>query len=302
MTDLHPITRWQAWQMAARPSTLPAAVAPVIVGAALATRDGTFRPLITLAALTGALLLQIGVNLANDYFDFRAGIDAGERKGPIRVTQSGLIPPAHVRLAMIGVLVLAALIGVYLVLAGGWPILLIGLASLAAVLIYSSGPFPLASHGLGDLAVFLFFGPAAVWGTYLAQARYLPWPIALAALPPGFLITAILVVNNLRDIDSDQVAGKRTLAVRIGRRGSLIEYTLLIAAAYAVPVIGWLVGGYSVAATLPLVTTPLALPLIATLRDRPDDGPAMNHALAGTARLALLACLAFGVGLLVPAG
>ncbi len=302
MTDLSSISRWQAWKMAARPRTLPAAVSPVIVGTALAVRDGAFQPLAALAALVGALLLQIGVNLANDYFDFHAGIDAGARKGPIRVTQSGLIPPAQVRLAMLGVLTLAALIGVYLIAVGGWPILLIGLASLAAALAYSGGPYPLASHGLGDLAVFLFFGPAAVWGTYLAQAKALPWPVLLAALPPGFLVTAILVVNNLRDLESDAAAGKRTLAVRLGRRGSLLEYTLLIAAAYAVPVIGWLAGGYGVGAALPLITAPLAMPLIAALRDSPDDGPVMNRALAGTARLALLASLIFGAGLLVPAG
>jgi 1,4-dihydroxy-2-naphthoate octaprenyltransferase len=291
------ITRGRAWLLAARPKTLPAALSPVIVGAAAAAGDGAFALLPALAALAGALLLQIGVNLANDYFDYHSGIDTAERKGPLRVTQAGLIPPAQVRAAMAATFAAATLVGVYLVARGGVPILAVGVASILSALAYSGGPWPLASHGVADLFVFVFFGPVAVCGTYFVQAGSLSWAPALASIGPGLLITAILVVNNLRDIDTDARAGKRTLAVRLGARGALGEYVVLLAGAFlAAPLL--LAGGVRGAAILlPLLALPLALPLVRTLATRREDGPAMNAALAGTARLTLVYCLLLAVGL-----
>ena len=227
------VTPTQAWVLASRPKTLPAAVSPVVVGAALAAADGRFVVGPALACLAAALLLQIGSNLANDYFDHIKGADTAERIGPLRVTAGGLLSPATVRNGMIAVFGLAALIGVYLILVGGWPILLVGVAAIAAAVAYTGGPKPFGYMGLGDIAVFVFFGLVAVVGTYYVQALTITPASIIASLPMGALITAILVVNNLRDIDTDRQAGKHTLAVRFGRRGARLEYTLLLAAAYS---------------------------------------------------------------------
>jgi 1,4-dihydroxy-2-naphthoate octaprenyltransferase len=269
----------------------------VVVGAAAAAGDGAFAAAPALAALAGALLLQVGVNLANDYFDFCGGIDAPDRKGPIRVTQSGLIPPEQVRLGMILALAAAALVGVYLVGRGGLPILAVGVASILAALAYSGGPWPLASHGVADLFVFVFFGPVAVCGTYYVQARSVSGAAAAASVAPGLLITAILVVNNLRDIATDARAGKRTLAVRLGVRGALIEYAALLGLPFLLPPAFLAAGVRGPLILLPLLALPLAPPLVRTLSARHEDGPAMNAALAGTARLALIYCVLLAVGL-----
>ena len=213
-----PITRSQAWILAMRPKTLPAAAAPVVVGAALAFADGRFDLLPALAAALGALLLQILSNFANDYSDYFRGADTTERIGPVRVTSSGLISPSQLRLGMIVVIALAVLVGLYLVWVGGWPILVAGVAAILAALAYTGGPFPFGYHGLGELFVFLFFGIVAVCGTYFVQAHNVTWGVLVAAVPVGLLVTAILVVNNYRDIDTDRRAGKRTLAVRLGRQ------------------------------------------------------------------------------------
>lgn len=293
----HGISRGRAWVLAARPKTLPAALSPVIVGTAAAAGDGAFAALPALAALAGALLLQIGVNLANDYFDYRGGVDTAARKGPLRVTQSGLIPPGQVRAAMAGTFAAAALVGVYLVARGGWPILAVGVASILSALAYSGGPWPLASHGVADLFVFAFFGPVAVCGTYFVQAGAVTATPAAASIGPGLLITAILVVNNLRDIETDARAGKRTLAVRLGPRGALAQYVLLLAGSFLAPPLLFAGGIRGGAVLLPLLSAPLALPLVRTLATRREDGPAMNAALAGTARLTLAYCLLLAVGL-----
>jgi 1,4-dihydroxy-2-naphthoate octaprenyltransferase len=291
------IPRRRAWLLAARPKTLPAAVAPVAVGAATALGDGAFAALPALAALAGALLLQIGVNLANDYFDFHRGIDSPDRKGPLRVTQAGLIAPEQVRRGMIATFAAAALVGAFLVVRGGTPILAVGIASILSALAYSGGPWPLASLGVADLFVFVFFGPVAACGTYFVQAGSVSGTAAAASVAPGLLITAILVVNNLRDIATDEKAGKRTLAVRLGVRGSLAEYLLLIAGAHCVPILLFISGMRGPLILLPLLSLPLAIPLVKTLATRHEDGPAMNAALAGTARLALAHSLIFAVGL-----
>ncbi len=284
------------WVLAIRPKTLPAALCPVIVGTAMALADKEFKYLPALAALAGALLLQIGVNLANDYFDYIKGIDTPERLGPIRVTHSGLIPPSYVKSAMVITFGFVALIGIYLVMVGGWPILIAGTASILAALAYSGGPYPLASHGLGDLFVFIFFGLVGVCGTYYVQSLRLTLLVLLTAVPVGLLITAILVVNNLRDILTDSGAGKNTLAVRIGTRGARIEYVLLLAGAYAVPIILFILCRVSIPALLPLISLPMARPLSRSICRK--EGRVLNKGLAGTARLALVFSLLFSIGLI----
>ncbi len=226
------------WILAIRPKTLPAAAAPVLVGVALAVNLGGFQPLPALAALAGALLIQIATNLANDYFDFMKGADTEERVGPVRVTQAGLISPGAVRAAMLLTLLGALLIGVYLVRVAGPPILWVGLVSLICAVAYTGGPFPLAYHGLGDVFVFVFFGLVAVSGTvYVQMLEWLPQAI-WAGAGVGAVSTSLLVVNNLRDIETDRRAGKRTLAVRLGVSGTQVQYTLLWAFAVAVPIVG----------------------------------------------------------------
>ena len=224
-----------AWVLASRPKTLPAASAPVLVGAATAYAAHAFRPWPALAALAGALLIQIGTNLANDYFDFRHGADTHERVGPVRVTQAGLLAPAAVLRGAWAAFALAALAGAYLTAVAGWPVVAIGTLAVAAGLAYTAGPFPLGYHGLGELFVFVFFGLVAVGGTHFVQAQSLPASAVWAGVPMGMLAAAILVVNNLRDVATDRAAGKRTLAVRLGARAARVEYLVLLAAAFATP-------------------------------------------------------------------
>lgn len=297
------LTRRQAWWLAIRPRTLPAAIGPVLVGVGLAIGDGVFSLWPALAALAGALLLQIASNLANDYYDFVKGYDQPDRKGPTRVALSGLISLRELRLGLILVLLVTAAIGLYLISVGGWPILAVGVAAIIASVAYSGGPFPLSANGLGDLFVFVFFGLAAVVGTYYVQALAVTPLVWLASLPPGLLITAILVVNNLRDIETDARVGKRTLAVRLGARGARGEYTLLLAGAYAVPLALLLTapvrGAFSPAdllVVLPWLTLPEAMRLRRIVYTA-TDGPTMNQALAGTARLSLWFGMLFAVGL-----
>lgn len=288
------ISRAQAWVLAARPKTLPAAVVPVLLGSAVAAADGVFAALPAFVAMLCALLIQIGTNLANDYFDFIKGADSGERLGPVRVTQSGLIPPPTVRAAMIGVFAVTFLLGLYLVWIGGWPILLIGLASIFFAVTYTAGPFPLAYNGLGDLFVFLFFGVVAVTGTYYVQALAWSADALVASLPVGAISTAILVVNNYRDIDTDRTANKRTMAVRMGRAATRAEYRLLLLVAYVVPVMQVLRGEH-VALLLPLLSFPLAARILRIV-GRSTDGAALNGALAGTGQLLAVYGILYSAG------
>ena len=284
-----------AWVLAVRPRTLPVAVAPVLVGSALALADGRFAPVPALAAALGALLLQIGANLANDVFDFEKGADTETRLGPPRAAQLGLLSPRALRAATALVFALAGLVGAWLVAIGGWPIALLGAASIAAGLAYTGGPWPLGYHGLGDAAVFLFFGVAAVCGTYWVQALSLSLPVVVASFAPGALATAILVVNNLRDVDTDTTAGKRTLAVRFGAGFARAEYLALVALAYAVPAGLWLAGAASAAVLLPWLTLPWALTL--SRRVARESAGALNELLAATAQLELAFSTLFAVGL-----
>lgn len=292
------ISIFRAWVMAARPKTLPAAVAPVVVGTGLAIHDGAFALLPALAALAGALLFQIGVNFANDYFDYVKGIDTADRLGPPRVTASGLLSPEELRLGLAAVLGMALLVGVYLVSVGGWPVVIIGLASIPAILAYSGGPYPLASHGLGDLFVFIFFGLVGVCGTYYVQALALTPTAVFAAVPVGAMITAILVVNNLRDIDTDRKAGKRTLAVMVGPAATRAEYAALVAVAYLVPGLLWASGAFPVWVILPWGSLTLAWRAVEAIY-RAADGPAFNRLLADTARLSLIFSLLFAAGVVL---
>ena len=287
-----------AWLLAARPKTLPAAIAPVLVGTAMAIADKQFAWLPAAAALTVALLLQIGVNLANDYFDYVKGIDTQDRLGPPRVTQSGLIPAKQVKAGMLIAIILSVIPGLYLASVGGWPVIMIGLFSFAAALAYSGGPFPLASHGLGDLFVFIFFGLVAVCGTYYVQALHLTRMVLLMGVVEGLLITAILVVNNLRDIDTDRQTGKRTLAVIIGERGSRVEYLLLLCAVYTIPIFLWLGSRSSAWIILPIVSLPPALALMRRVWSGPD-AVTLNQVLANTAKLALVYSLLLSIGLIL---
>ncbi len=292
------ISRVQAWILAARPKTLPAAIAPVLVGSAVAHAEGVFAPGLAVIALTCALLIQIATNLANDYFDFIKGADTEHRIGPVRVVQSGLIPPRTVRNVMFVLLGVTFLLGLYLVSVAGWPILLIGIASLLCAVLYTAGPFPLAYIGLGDVFVFLFFGVAAVTGTHFVQARYWSMDALLASIPIGAISTAILVVNNYRDIDTDKITGKYTLAVRIGKKATRVEYTALLVIAFALPV-AQVISGAPMLYNLTVLAAPLACGTTYAVYTK-IDGQSLNKALAGTGRLlaafALLysAAIAFG--------
>ncbi|MGW8264778.1 MAG: 1,4-dihydroxy-2-naphthoate polyprenyltransferase [Longimicrobiales bacterium] len=293
------MTRAGAWLLAARPRTLTAAAAPVLLGTGLAAGRNAFQPLPALAALFGALLIQIGTNLANDYYDHVRGGDTEERVGPIRVTQAGLIPPDRVRNAAYLVLGLALLLGFYLVWVGGWPIALIGLASLVCAVAYTGGPYPLAYHGLGDLFVFLFFGLAAVGGTVWVQTLFFGPDVLLAGAGMGAMSTAILVVNNLRDLETDALAGKNTMAVWLGHEGTKFELLLLVLMGFGAPLVGLAFYGWSPWVLLSFgAIFSLQAPARAVASHAPGDDPrALIPPLAGTARAAGLYGVLLGLGL-----
>ncbi len=283
------------WVMAARLRTLPAAIAPVLVGTAVAVQRGIFRPGPFAAALLGALFIQIGTNLANDYSDAKRGADAEDRVGPVRVTAGGLVPPRQVLMATYVTFGLAVVCGLYLVSAAGVELLFVGIASIAAGVLYTGGPKPYGYEGLGEIFVFVFFGIVAVTGSTFAQLEEWPWESFVLAVPIGLLASAILVVNNVRDIDSDRRAGKRTLAVRLGRERGRTIYALMIYLAYLVAPLPWLLGSLSPWLLLPWLTLPLAVQLVRKVR-RHADGPTLNDALAKTGMLQL------AFGLLLAAG
>ncbi len=304
--------RLRAWLVAARPQTLPAAAAPVIVGTAVAIEAGVFAPLPALIAFIGAALIQIGTNFANDYYDAKKGADTDDREGFTRVTQAGLIEPPQVRRATVATFGLAILAGTYLVYVGGVPILVIGLVSVFCGWAYTGGPYPLGYHGLGDLFVFVFFGLVAVVGTFYVQAAAVladpftttipPGTVTteavLASLPIAGLSTAILVVNNIRDRETDAVAGKRTLAVVLGYRLSRLEYVSLLALAYLTPIGFWFGLEYGPTVMAPLLSLPYAAVLARTVCTQ-TDGTALNPALEGTGKLLALYAVLFAAGVVV---
>ena len=286
------------WLVAARVRTLPAAVAPVLVGTALGTVDGTLRPLAFVAALVGAILIQVGTNLSNDYSDARRGADTEDRLGPVRVTAGGLVPPRQVLVATYVTFGLAVLVGLYLVTVAGWELLAVGAASILAGVLYTGGPRPYGYEGLGELFVFLFFGVVAVTGSYFVQDERLPWQAFALAVPVGLLAAAILLVNNIRDLETDRRAGKVTLAVRLGRERARVLYAVMIAGAYLTAPVTWLAGSLSAWLLLPLCTAPLAVPLVRTVASR-TDGPSLNAALARTGMLQLAFCVLLSAGILL---
>ena len=285
------------WLMAARPRTLPAAVAPVLVGTALAATGDTFKPLTFVAALVGALFIQVGTNLSNDYSDARRGADTEDRLGPVRVTAGGLVPPRQVLIATYVAFGVAVLAGVYLIATAGWELLLVGAASILAGVLYTGGPRPYGYEGLGEVFVFLFFGVVAVAGSYFAQTEELDWEALVLAVPVGLLAAAILVVNNVRDLETDRRAGKRTLAVRLGRERARGLFAAMVAGAFLSAPLPWLLGSLSPWLLLSWIAAPLAVPLVRVVRTR-TDGPSLNRALAGTGRLQLAFCVLLSAGLL----
>lgn len=294
-----PRTKARAWLLAIRPATLPAAIGPVLVGLGVALGMDVFRPLPAIGALAVALLLQIASNLANDLFDFRSGADTADRLGPPRAAALGLLSQRELAAGTAVVVGTAALVGLYLVSVGGLVLLVIGGLAILSAVAYTGGPWPYGYHGLGEVFVFVFFGVVAVTGTtYLQTLALEPFAIA-AAIPVGALITAILVVNNLRDIETDRAAGKRTLAVVIGPRNTILEYTALLVVAYLVPLVLVVVGGISPAVLVSLVSIPLARPLLVVIRSE-GDPRRLNAVLKGTARLSLAFSVLFALGLSVP--
>lgn len=288
------MTTVATWIAAARLRTLPAAVVPVGVGTACAAATGRVAWGPALAALGGALAIQIGTNFANDVFDAERGADGPDRVGPLRAVSAGLISPRAMKRAMALAFAVATALGGYLAWAAGWPVIAIGVASIASGIAYTGGPWPLGYHGLGDVFVMIFFGFVAVCGTAFVQLGHVPGLAIVAAIPVGALATAIIVVNNVRDRATDVRAGKRTLAVRFGRRAALAEYAALLAIAYAVP-LGLTVHGARWA-WLPLISAPLALIRLRAVVAA-ADGPAYNRCLAATAQLLLAHGALFALGL-----
>jgi 1,4-dihydroxy-2-naphthoate octaprenyltransferase len=284
-----------AWWLAIRPATLTASAAPVLVGTGAAWADGMFALGPALAALVGASLLQVGANFANDVFDFERGADNADRLGPQRATQQGWISAAQMKRAMWLAFAGAAAVGLYLTWVAGWPVLALGLLSIAAAYLYTGGPKPYGYLGLGDLSVFVFFGPGAVAGTYFVQALSVSPLALLASIPIGALATAILVVNNLRDIETDARAGKHTLAVRLGDGPTRSYYLLLLIVAYAVPLLLWWRDLADAWVLLPWLSLPLALQLARRMRH--ERGLALNGCLVRTAHLEVVFGLLFALGL-----
>lgn len=286
------------WVMASRPKTLWAAVAPVIMGSAMAYGVGGFHWLSALMAALGAVMIQIGTNFANDYFDFKKGSDRQDRLGPTRATQAGLVTPTAMKKAIVVAFTIAILIGCYLVWCGGWPIVGIGLFSILFGLLYTAGPFPLGYNGLGDIFVLIFFGPVAVGGTFYVQTLKIEPGVLLIGLAPGLFSIAILTVNNLRDLSSDRASGKKTLPVRFGASFARWEYTLSIIVASLLPLLMYLMNGTHRYASLTILLPLLAAPSIRKVFALVDSAE-LNEVLATTGKLLLLYSLVFASGWLL---
>jgi 1,4-dihydroxy-2-naphthoate octaprenyltransferase len=295
------VGNFRIWVMAARPRTLPAAIAPVLVGTATAVQaSGEIRVGAFIAALVGSIFIQIGTNLANDYSDARRGADTADRLGPVRVTSSGLVAPRRVLVATWVAFAVAVTVGIYLATVAGVVILIVGAASILAGVLYTGGPRPYGYEGLGELFVFLFFGLVAVNGSYYVQLERLDWlPFGLS-LAVGFLATAILVVNNVRDLETDRRAGKMTLAARLGRQRTRSLYALLIVAAFAALPITLLAASGPAWGLLALLAAPLVRRPLSAVMTR-TDGPSLNGALAGTGALLAALSVLLATGLLIAA-
>ena len=288
----------QIWLIASRPRTLPAAVAPVLVGTALAWTVGPLDWVAFVAAALGALFIQVGTNLSNDYSDARRGADTEDRLGPVRVTAGGLVPPKQVLFATYASFGMAVLCGIYLIIIAGPVLLLIGAASILAGVLYTGGPRPYGYEGFGEVFVFTFFGIVAVTGSYFVQRQALEWEAFVLAVPVGLLASAILVVNNVRDLETDRRAGKKTLAVRLGRANTRRLFAVMVALAYPTALIPTLVGSLNAWPVLVVLTIPIAVALVKTVASH-TDGPTLNSALARSGLLELAFCLLLTIGLLL---
>jgi 1,4-dihydroxy-2-naphthoate polyprenyltransferase len=285
------------WLSATRPRTLPAAVAPVLVGSAFAWHDGAFIAPAAIACLGFALLIQIGTNFANDYYDFVKGADTAERVGPRRAVAAGLVQPAAMKAAMAGVFVAAFLVGLSLLNYGGWPLLIIGVASIVCGIAYTGGPYPLGYNGLGDVFVFIFFGLVAVCATYFVQAGGVSGDVVLASIAVGLLAANILVVNNYRDVETDTKAGKRTLVVRFGRSAARVQFGVSLFVAFTIPV-HLLMRGFEPVVLLPVAIAPMAFRQVRRLAEA--QGPAELIVLLGdTGKLLALYAVLLSVGVVV---
>lgn len=270
--------------VAIRPRTLPIAIAPVLVGAGVSTYADSVTWITVLFALLGAMLLTIGANLANDLYDYLNGADTNDRIGPVRVSQAGWFTPRQMRLAIAVVFCAATLVGAILTYFGGWPVIILGLMAISAAILYTGGPWPLGYHGLGELLVFLFYGPIAVCGTVWVATQSLPllvWPVSV---PVGLLAAAVLLVNNIRDIETDGRAKKRTLVVRIGRKWGIRLYGICFGVSLILPLFLWISGWVSWVILLPMFLFPRMGALIRTVSDS-TNGPVLNMALASTAKV-----------------
>lgn len=288
------MAKLKIWVDALRPKTLPAAAAPVLIGAALAFADGPIQPMILAMTFIAAILIQIGTNLANDYYDHFKGADTEQRLGPVRATGAGLVEPSQMKAAFVVAFVLAATAGLYLVYKGGVPILVIGIVSIACGILYTAGPLALGYTGMADFFVLVFFGPVAVSGTYYLQTGGINSVVVIAGLGPGLLSTAILTVNNFRDIETDRQAGKKTLAVRFGCNFAIFEYIFCVIAGCLVPLVVCVLSG-NWWNCLPLITILFAFKNIKTIRSQPDSDT-LNKLLADTGKLLLVYSVLFSVG------
>lgn len=290
------------WLNAARPRTLPAAIAPVLVGTAAAIYVAGDLPRlgVFLAALAASVMIQVGTNLANDYSDALRGADSADRLGPVRVTSAGLITPQRVLTATWIAFAIAILLGFYIAWRSDWIIIAVGVISIAAGFLYTGGPRPYGYAGLGEVFVFLFFGLVAVNGSYFIQLEelaLLPFGLSVSI---GFLSTAILVVNNVRDIDSDRRANKNTLAVKIGREKTRRLYVFLVLAAFFVLGLTIVLNDGPWLALIGVIAIPMARDPIAAVTGR-TDGPSLNKALAGTGALLGATSILTALGLVLGA-
>jgi 1,4-dihydroxy-2-naphthoate octaprenyltransferase len=288
-------SKLKIWLNSCRPKTLTASISPVLIGGAMAFKDGDINPVILALTFAAALLIQIGTNLANDYYDFVKGADTKTRVGPTRATQAGLVTPNQMKFAFLLTFALAAACGLYLVYVGGIPILTIGLISIICGILYTAGPLPLAYYGLGDIFVLIFFGPVAVAGTYYLQTRSINSTVIISGLAPGLISVAILTVNNLRDITTDKAANKKTLAVRFGPRFAIAEYVTSIIAACLIPAVLCLIQKSNYWCMISTLTLLFAIYPMKTILSKPS-ADTLNQMLATTGKLLIIYSVLFSIG------
>jgi len=283
------------WFRSTRPRTLPAAAAPVIIGIALAFYENKINLFIAIFTLMAALLIQIGTNFANDYFDFIKGTDTDKRIGPVRLIQAGLIKKNEMLAAFIIAFIAASVLGVFLVIRGGYPVLLVGIFAIIFGILYTAGPAPLGYIGLGDIFVFIFFGLISVTGTYYLQTLKINPVVLIASLAPGFLSVAILTANNIRDIKTDKEAGKRTLIVRFGYNFGLFEYLFCIIAAHLIPVILVLITKSHYFSLISVLTVIMAVKPVKIILSRPEPRYIIP-VLGKTGQILLIFSILFSIG------